>query len=181
MIKSRQHTHISSSKKQSSTSHETLPHKHVSLTAVIASLMLPMAAQAVGQSSSAITDPQKASPAKQEQQLKEVQVLGQTSNEFKSDKAASSKYAAPLLDTPQTITVIKRELIEQQAAVNLSEALAQYARALALSSSVKMAAPTPAMPSTCAALTAQVVFMSMAYETLVQSHAIFLISNKSTC
>ena len=123
MIKSRQHTYISSSKKQSSTPPETLHHKHVSLTAVIASLMLPMAAQAVGQSSTAITDSQKASPAKQEQQLKEVQVLGQTSNEFKSEKAASNKYAAPLLDTPQTITVIKRELIEQQAAVNLSEAL----------------------------------------------------------
>ncbi|WP_230404314.1 MULTISPECIES: catecholate siderophore receptor Fiu [Undibacterium] len=123
MIKSRQHAHISSPSEQASSSHGALPQKHVSMTAVIASLILPMTAQAAGQATATASDQQKISPAKQEQQLKEVLVVGQNSNEFKSEKASSSKYAAPLLDTPQTITVIKRELIEQQAAVNLSESL----------------------------------------------------------
>lgn len=123
MIKSRQHAYISSSTKLSSTPHETLQQKQVFLTTVAASLMLPLAAQAAGQSIAVVTGQQKAAPLKQEQQLKEIQVQGQTSNEFKSDKAASNKYAAPLTDTPQTIVVIKRELIEQQAATNLTEAL----------------------------------------------------------
>jgi outer membrane receptor protein involved in Fe transport len=44
-------------------------------------------------------------------------------NEFKADQAASGKYTQPLVDTPQTIIVIKKELIEQQGAVTLTEAL----------------------------------------------------------
>lgn len=60
--------------------------------------------------------------------LKEIKVLGRKAeedagNDFRTDKAASPKYTEVLLNTPQTITVIKKELIVQQAAVNLTEAL----------------------------------------------------------
>ncbi|HEY4317600.1 MAG TPA: catecholate siderophore receptor Fiu [Herbaspirillum sp.] len=42
---------------------------------------------------------------------------------IKAEKASSPKYTQPLLDTPQTITVIKKELITQQGGTTLSEAL----------------------------------------------------------
>lgn len=42
---------------------------------------------------------------------------------YKADKASSPKLTQPLLDTPQTITVIKKELLLEQAATTLSEAL----------------------------------------------------------
>ncbi|MDE2428273.1 MAG: catecholate siderophore receptor Fiu [Burkholderiales bacterium] len=58
-----------------------------------------------------------------ENSLPEVKVTAKQENDFKADKAASAKYTQPLVDTPQTITVIKRELIEQQGAVTLTEAL----------------------------------------------------------
>ncbi|MBR7781340.1 catecholate siderophore receptor Fiu [Undibacterium luofuense] len=73
--------------------------------AVSAALLLPAAAMAA------------------DNNLPEVVVKAKTENEFKADKAASPKYTQPLVDTPQTITVIKRELIEQQGAQTLTEAM----------------------------------------------------------
>jgi catecholate siderophore receptor len=61
--------------------------------------------------------------AAKEQVLPRVVVQGSAENDFKADKAASPKYTQPLVDTPQTVTVIKKELIEQQGAVTLTEAL----------------------------------------------------------
>ncbi|MFZ6781288.1 catecholate siderophore receptor Fiu [Undibacterium sp. Ji83W] len=55
--------------------------------------------------------------------LPEVKVTAKTENDFKADKASSPKYTQPLVDTTQTITVIKRELIDQQGALTLTEAL----------------------------------------------------------
>jgi catecholate siderophore receptor len=55
--------------------------------------------------------------------MKEVRVEGVKENEFKADRANSAKYTELLVNTPQTITVIKKELIEQQGAVTLAEAL----------------------------------------------------------
>jgi catecholate siderophore receptor len=52
-----------------------------------------------------------------------VTIIGERKNEFKADKAASPKYTEALINTAQTITVIKKELIEQQGAVTLTEAL----------------------------------------------------------
>jgi catecholate siderophore receptor len=43
--------------------------------------------------------------------------------EFKADKVSSDKFTQPLVDTPQTIVVVKKELFQQQAATNLSETL----------------------------------------------------------
>jgi catecholate siderophore receptor len=43
--------------------------------------------------------------------------------DFKADAVASPKFTQPLVDTPQTITVIKKELLQQQVATTLTEAL----------------------------------------------------------
>ncbi|RYY02965.1 MAG: catecholate siderophore receptor Fiu [Gammaproteobacteria bacterium] len=45
------------------------------------------------------------------------------SSDFKADKVSSAKFTQPLVDTPQTIVVVKKELFQQQAATTLSEAL----------------------------------------------------------
>ncbi|MDC8758100.1 catecholate siderophore receptor Fiu [Janthinobacterium fluminis] len=95
-IKSRKHT-------------QSRFNQHVSTA--LAAMLLPVAAHAAD------------APAKP-QALQEVTVVGnKTSNDFKADKAASVKYTEALINTPQSITVIKRELIEQQGAVTLTEAL----------------------------------------------------------
>lgn len=83
-------------------------HKHTRFNLTIAAataMMLPIATQAA--------DPS----------LPEVKVTAKTENDFKADKASSPKYTQPLVDTTQTITVIKRELIEQQGALTLTDAL----------------------------------------------------------
>ncbi len=46
-----------------------------------------------------------------------------TENEFKAEAASSAKFVKPLLETPQTITVINKELLQQQGTASLSEAL----------------------------------------------------------
>ncbi|MBR7799870.1 catecholate siderophore receptor Fiu [Undibacterium fentianense] len=96
-------------------------HKKMGLqySAILASLMLPVALQAHAQQA----NEDKKAPTKQEQQLQEIAVVAGSENAFKASKAASNKYTQPLIDTPQTISVIKRELIEQQGAINLTDAL----------------------------------------------------------
>lgn len=44
-------------------------------------------------------------------------------NDYKADVSASPKFTQPLADTPQTITIIKKEILAQQGATSLSEAL----------------------------------------------------------
>lgn len=82
------------------------------LGAALAVMLLPVAAHAV-----------EAAEAAPTQTMQEVKVQGARENDFKADKASSPKYTEKLLDTAQTLTVIKKELIEQQGAVTLTEAL----------------------------------------------------------
>lgn len=42
---------------------------------------------------------------------------------YKADKSANNKITAPLVDTPKTIQIIKKEVIEEQGAITLMEAL----------------------------------------------------------
>lgn len=42
---------------------------------------------------------------------------------YKADKVSSPKFTQPLVDTPQTISVIKKELLQDQGATTLTEAL----------------------------------------------------------
>lgn len=87
------------------------------MSTVLSVMLLPIAAQTANAGEADV--PVKAN----NQTLQEIKVTGSNENEFKADKAASAKYTQPLVDTPQTITVIKRELIEQQGAVTLTDAL----------------------------------------------------------
>lgn len=52
-----------------------------------------------------------------------VEIKGTHESEFKADRAQSAKYTEKLLDTPQSVIVIKKELFEQQGATTLTEAL----------------------------------------------------------
>lgn len=54
--------------------------------------------------------------------LREVQVEA-TADSFKADRVSSPKFSEPLVDTPQTITVIKKEVLQEQGAATLTEAL----------------------------------------------------------
>ena len=82
----------------------------------LAMLMLPLAAQAA-------LEPGASVDAAEGGKAQRVHVRGERENDFKADQAASGKYTQPLLDTAQTVIVIKKELIEQQGAVTLTEAL----------------------------------------------------------
>jgi len=55
--------------------------------------------------------------------LAPVKVKATTENNYKADTSSSPKFTQPLVDTPQTITVIKKELLQEQGATTLSEAL----------------------------------------------------------
>ncbi|WP_219210027.1 catecholate siderophore receptor Fiu [Variovorax boronicumulans] len=56
--------------------------------------------------------------------LKEVRVQDSTTAaDYKADTSANTKFTAPLVDTPQTISVIKEQIIREQGATTLSEAL----------------------------------------------------------
>ena len=42
---------------------------------------------------------------------------------YKAEKSANDKFTAPLLDTPKTVQIIKKEVLEEQGAITLMEAL----------------------------------------------------------
>lgn len=58
-----------------------------------------------------------------EQVLRPVNVKAATEAPFKTDISANPKYTQPLVDTPQTIQVIKKEVLQEQGATSLIEAL----------------------------------------------------------
>jgi catecholate siderophore receptor len=64
------------------------------------------------------------SEAPREQRLGTIAVTEEVEREgYKADTASSPKFTAPLLDTPQTVTVLTKELLADQAAGSLAEAL----------------------------------------------------------
>ncbi len=87
----------------------TRPHA-AGIAAALMALGLPAQAQ---------TAPQ----APLEKSLSEVQVRERHEAGYKADAAASPKFTRPLLDTPQTLSVIRREVLEEQQATTLQEAL----------------------------------------------------------
>lgn len=103
MIKSRKHA-------------QTRFNQHMS--AALAAMLLPVAAHAAEAGAPSDTDAQ-AKP----QTMQEVQVNAARENDYKAERASSAKYTEKLVDTAQTLTVIKKELIEQQGATTLTEAL----------------------------------------------------------
>ena len=94
-------------------------HRHTA--ALAAALALPGAVLA----QSAAAPATAASQARAETTLPtvKVQAAPEKDNGFKADVLSSPKFTQPIVDTPQTITIIKKELLQQQAATSLSEAL----------------------------------------------------------
>ncbi|WP_374581939.1 catecholate siderophore receptor Fiu [Pseudoduganella sp.] len=71
----------------------------------------------------AIGLPLSAAAQAQEKTMAEVKVEAAADAGYKAERASSPKLTSPLLDTPQTITVIKKELLQEQAAASVMDAL----------------------------------------------------------
>ncbi|MNF42635.1 catecholate siderophore receptor [Pseudomonas linyingensis] len=56
-------------------------------------------------------------------QLDKVSVQGEQEAGYKTESVSSPKYTAPLLDTPQTVTVVPAEVIKEQNALSLRQVL----------------------------------------------------------
>ncbi|WP_426688040.1 catecholate siderophore receptor Fiu [Rhodanobacter ginsengiterrae] len=82
-------------------------------------LALAFPAAATDTTPAAFSDAQVA----QAKNLPGVKVEAVTGNDYRVDRLSSPKYTQPLLDTTQTISVITKELIQQQGATTLTEAL----------------------------------------------------------
>ncbi len=85
----------------------------------LSSMMLLAASGAM-----AADDTKKDDKKTENTKLSTVKVNADATNaDFKADKVSSDKFTQPLVDTPQTIVVVKKELFQQQAATSLSETL----------------------------------------------------------
>lgn len=85
----------------------------------LSSMMLLAASGAM-----AADDTKKDDKKTENTKLSTVKVNADATNaDFKADKVSSPKQTQPLVDTPQTIVVVKKELFQQQAATSLSETL----------------------------------------------------------
>jgi catecholate siderophore receptor len=82
--------------------------------AAMAALAVPMAAHAQSADKAGATT---------EESVPEVAIKAKAIVPFKADKVSSPKQTQALVDTPQTITVITKELLKEQGAVTLMEAL----------------------------------------------------------
>jgi catecholate siderophore receptor len=90
-------------------------------TAALAAAALALPGAVLAQSAAAPAA--AASQARGETTLPTVKVQAARDNDYKADVVSSPKFTQAIVDTPQTITVIKKELLQQQAATSLSEAL----------------------------------------------------------
>src|SRR4051794_9057609 len=99
------------------------PHLNHCSAAALALLALPGAlyAQTVAPAPDA-TASQPAAQQAAEPTLPEVKVKAKVAveNTYKADTSSLPKFTQPLVDTPQTITVIKKEILLQQGATTLS-------------------------------------------------------------
>jgi len=80
-------------------------------TPLSSALLLAIAAPAIAHAEADAADPQRAT------ELDGVDVHGERV------RAQSSKFTAPLLDTPKSVSVISQQVIEQTAATTLLDAL----------------------------------------------------------
>lgn len=99
-----------------------------STSAAALAMLLPLAGHAASAADAPAAAPAAAAPAvesadAQSARPHEVHINGERENEYKADRAGSAKYTEALVDTPQTIMVIKKELFQQQGATTLTEAL----------------------------------------------------------
>lgn len=71
----------------------------------------------------AVAEQAPSQPAKRAVELDSVTVTGTQAEGYKTSTSASPKYTAPLLDTPQTISVVPQKVIEEQQALSLRQVL----------------------------------------------------------
>ncbi|HHW4682234.1 MAG TPA: catecholate siderophore receptor Fiu, partial [Xylella sp.] len=84
----------------------TTSSRHLTATALLSSFSLICQAQAI-----------------QTTTLDKVNVQGEQLKRYYADKPASEKYTQPLIDTTQTISIISKDLFNEQGATSLTEAL----------------------------------------------------------
>lgn len=85
----------------------------------LAAALLPLGAHAADDATAATATAAPATVAPQST----VEVVGNYENPFRAENASSPKYTERLVDTAQTVQVIKKELFEQQGVLTLTEAL----------------------------------------------------------
>jgi catecholate siderophore receptor len=81
--------------------------------------MLSVPAQAQSTNQSSTQAPSNNAPV----QLAPIAVEGKADKGYKVDKSASDKFTAPLVDTPKSVTVIPKEIIEERNATSLEDVL----------------------------------------------------------
>jgi catecholate siderophore receptor len=101
--------------------HPPLGHKAFALSTLMTGIALGLPAIAVAAAPTA-TAGDAGSGATPPSTLPAIQVKGQRV-QYKVDQVSSPKFTQPLLDTPQTIQVISDEVIRQQGATTLTQAL----------------------------------------------------------
>ncbi|WP_395011363.1 catecholate siderophore receptor Fiu, partial [Undibacterium sp.] len=84
----------------------------------IAALAAPLSAQAQTEGHKNLQE-----QSKKENALPEIKVQGVQDIPYKTEVSSSSKLVKPLLETPQMVSVIKKELLQEQGANNLMDAL----------------------------------------------------------
>jgi len=92
----------------------------VTAATLLTGLLLALPATAADLPDTAITTDAQTTNAKN---LQGVKVTANGVTDFRVDKVASPKFTQPLLDTTQTVNIIGRDLIQQQGATTLTEAL----------------------------------------------------------
>lgn len=98
-------------------------HAVAPLAALAASLTFPIAHAADAADAAPADATTATASASGAPYLPQVKVEGKTQSDYKADKSASSKLTQPLLETPKTISVIKKEVLREQGAVSLTDAL----------------------------------------------------------
>ena len=101
----------------------THPSRHRS-TVALAAAAFALPGAVLAQSAPAPAPATAASQTRGETTLPTVKVQATApESDYKADVLSSPKFTQPIVDTPQTITVIKKELLQQQAATSLTDAL----------------------------------------------------------
>lgn len=84
----------------------------------LAAMSSPLSAQAQEKAQSKAQE-----KSKTESQLPEVSVQASSASPYKAESASLSKLVKPLLETPQMVSVVKKELLQEQGAFNVMDAL----------------------------------------------------------
>jgi catecholate siderophore receptor len=83
----------------------------------------PRVQRAVAAAIASLAVPGISGTAQAQTTLPEIKVQSNQVNDYKADTVDNPKYTRPISETPQTITVIKKEILQEQSATTLAEAL----------------------------------------------------------